>query len=112
MAEHAGLTQSDALSKGGEGLGVETEGLYAQLNSLIQDMDKDASSLQGNALQRFREARNELTARFDELMTWCSNNGIKLNEGQKQFNWVDSESSDDFGGAGKEAGGLARPVNG
>ncbi|WP_046470475.1 hypothetical protein [Allosalinactinospora lopnorensis] len=112
MADHVGLTEADALSRGGEDLGIESEGLYSQLNSLIQDMDRDADSLQGNALAKFREARNELTTRFDELMTWYSNNGIKLNEGQKQVNWTDSESGDDFGGTGRELGGLARPING
>ncbi|RNL84373.1 hypothetical protein [Halostreptopolyspora alba] len=112
MSDHVGLTQADALSKGGEELGVESEGLYSQLNSLIQDMERDADSLQGNALAKFREARNELTNRFDELMNWCSNNGIKLNEGQQQVNWADSTSGDDFGGTGRELGGLARPVNG
>ncbi|MBB4934236.1 hypothetical protein F4561_005056 [Lipingzhangella halophila] len=112
MSDHVGLTESDALSKGGEDLGVESEGLYSQLNNLIQDLERDADSLQGGALTKFREARNELTDRFEELMTWCSNNGIKLNEGQQQVNWTDNESGDDFGGTGRELGGLARPING
>ncbi|ASU82050.1 hypothetical protein CDO52_03975 [Nocardiopsis gilva YIM 90087] len=112
MSEHVGLTQSDALSKGGEGLGESSEGLWQQLGRLIEDMDKDSHSLQGNALQKFRQARGELTQRFDELMTWCSNNGIKLNEGQKQVNTTDTESGDDFGSAGNQLGGLSRPVNG
>lgn len=111
MANHVGLTEADALGKGGEELGVSSEGLYQRLNNLIQDMERDGESLQGNALHKFREARNELTQRFDELMSWCRNNGIKLNEGQREVSTVDQESGDQFASAGKEAGGLSRPIN-
>lgn len=111
MANHVGLTEADALGKGGEELGTSSEGLYQRLNNLIQDMERDGESLQGNALAKFREARNELTQRFDELMTWCSNNGIRLNEGQREFTATDADSGDTFASAGKEAGGLSRPVN-
>lgn len=112
MSNYAGLTEADALGKGGEDLGVSSEGLYQRLNSLIQDMERDGDSLQGNALAKFRDARNELTTRFDELMTWCRNNGIKLNEGQREFTSVDSDSGDEFAAAGRQAGGLSRPING
>ncbi|WP_026128970.1 MULTISPECIES: hypothetical protein [Nocardiopsis] len=111
MSQHAGLENVNSLSQGGEQLGQESDGLRTQMNQLINDMSNDADSLQGQALHDFREARNSLTERFDELMSWCNQNGIKLNEGQQQFNLTDSEASDDFSASGQDLGGLSRPVN-
>ncbi len=108
---HVGLENVNSLALGGEQLGQESEGIRTQMNQLIQDMSNDADALQGEALARFREAREQLTERFDELMSWCSQNGIKLNEGQGQFNVTDSDSSSDFSQAGSDLGGLSRPVN-
>jgi hypothetical protein len=112
MSQHAGLENVNSLSTGGEQLGLESEGLRTQMNQLIDDMSNDADSLQGQALNDFRTARNSLTERFDELMTWCSQNGIKLNEGQAQFDITDNDSSDDYSQVGSDLGGLSRPVNG
>lgn len=106
-----GLENVNSLATGGEQLGQESDGIRTQMNQLIQDMTNDADSLQGESLARFREAREQLTERFNELMTWCSQNGIKLNEGQQQFNVTDSDSSSDFSQAGSDLGGLSRPVN-
>ncbi|MCY9786321.1 hypothetical protein KIK06_20720 [Nocardiopsis sp. EMB25] len=111
MSNHAGLENVNALGTGGENLGQESDGLRTQMNQLIQDMSNDGDALQGQALNDFRAARNALTERFDELMTWCSQNGIKLNEGQQQFNITDQDSADDLSQAGNDLGGLARPIN-
>lgn len=111
MSQHAGLENVNSLSQGGEQLGQESDGLRTQMNQLIDDMTNDADSLQGQALHDFREARGNLTERFNELMTWCSQNGIKLNEGQQQFNLTDNEASDDFSQSSSDLGGLSRPVN-
>lgn len=112
MNQYVGIEQSDSLGRGGEQLGQEADGIRTQLNQLIQDMTNDADSLKGDALNRFRQARGELTQRFDELMAWCANNGVKLNEGQQQFNVTDADSSDDFGQAGAQASYLSRNPNG
>ncbi|MDS1270155.1 hypothetical protein RIF23_07595 [Lipingzhangella sp. LS1_29] len=110
--QHVGLTEGDALSRGGEGLGQESEGLYQQLQSLIDDIsERDGQALQGSALAKFQQARTELTHRFDELIRWCNNNGIDLNEGQRLVNTTDEASADDFGGAQTELGGLTRAIN-
>ncbi|NYH52443.1 MULTISPECIES: hypothetical protein [Nocardiopsis] len=111
MSQHAGLENVNALSTGGENLGMESDGLRTQMNQLIQDMSNDGDSLQGQALNDFRQAREQLTERFDELMNWCSQNGIKLNEGQQQFNITDTDSAADLSQAGNDLGGLSRPVN-
>ncbi|MGW5875035.1 hypothetical protein ACWFMI_00580 [Nocardiopsis terrae] len=111
MSQHAGLENVNSLSQGGEQLGQESDGLRTQMNQLIDDMTNDADSLQGQALHDFREARSSLVERFNELMSWCSQNGIKLNEGQQQFNLADSEASDDFSQSGSDLGALARSVN-
>ncbi|MFJ9555491.1 hypothetical protein ACIRPH_16875 [Nocardiopsis sp. NPDC101807] len=108
---HVGLENVNSLSTGGEQLGQESDGLRTQMNQLIQDMVNDADSLQGQALTDFRLAREQLTERFDELMTWCSQNGIKLNEGQQEFNVTDTDSSAEYSQAGNDLGGLSRPVN-
>ena len=81
------------------------------MSQLLDDMSEDAKVLQGSALKDFQEAKQELTSRFEELMTWCSQNGIKLNEGQSQFNTTDTESSDVLGQSASDLGGLYRSVN-
>ncbi len=110
-SQHAGLENVNSLSQGGEQLGQESDGLRTQMNQLIDDMSSDADSIQGQALHDFREARNTLMERFDELMSWCSQNGIKLNEGQQQFNLTDDEASDDYAQSTNDLGAMARPVN-
>lgn len=110
-SQHAGLENVNSLSQGGENLGQESDGLRTQMNQLINDMSGDADSLQGQALHDFREARSTLMERFNELMSWCSQNGIKLSEGQQQFNLTDNESSDDYSRSTNELGAMARPVN-
>ncbi len=111
MSQHAGLENVNSLSRGGEQLGQESDGLRTQMNQLMDDMSSDADALQGQALHDFREARNSLMERFNELMTWCSQNGIKLNEGQEQFNLTDDEASGEFAQTNSALGSLSRPVN-
>ncbi|GAA3988696.1 hypothetical protein FOF52_17250 [Thermobifida alba] len=111
MNAYVGLTQADALGTGGQQLGIEAEGLRGQLNNLIADMENDGQSLQGSALAEFRKARSELNQRFDELIAWCNNNGIKLGEAQTQVTQTDDTSGEEFSGAGSGLGGLARPIN-
>jgi len=108
---HVGLENVNSLSTGGENLGQESDGLRTQMNQLIQDMVNDADSLQGQALTDFRTAREQLTERFDELMAWCGQNGIKLSEGQREFNITDTDSGGEYSQVGNDLGGLSRPVN-
>lgn len=106
-----GLENYDTLSSGGEQLAQESESIQRQMSQLIDDMSEDAKVLQGEALKEFNEAKRSLTERFEELMSWCSQNGIKLNEGQSQFNTADTDSSDVLGQSATDLGGLNRPVN-
>lgn len=108
---HVGIENYDALSSGGEQLGQESDNLRVQMGQLIDDMSQDANVLQGQALKDFNDAKQALAERFEELMTWCSQNGIKLNEGQSQFNLTDQESSDVLGQSASDLGGLSRPIN-
>lgn len=106
-----GLENFDTLGSGGEQLAQESETIQRQMSQLIDDMSEDAKVLQGDALKEFNEAKRALTERFQELMSWCSQNGIKLNEGQSQFSTTDMDSSDVLGQSGADLGGLNRPVN-
>ncbi|MFD6099185.1 hypothetical protein ACFVWN_27580 [Nocardiopsis flavescens] len=108
---HVGIENHDALSTGGEQLGQESDNLRGQMSQLIDDMSQDANVLQGQALADFNDAKQALSERFEELMTWCGQNGIKLNEGQGQFNLTDQESSDVLGQSVSDLGGLSRPIN-
>ncbi|MDT0328046.1 hypothetical protein [Nocardiopsis lambiniae] len=81
------------------------------MSQLIDDMSQDANVLQGQALADFNTAKQSLSDRFEELMTWCGQNGIKLNEGQTQFNLTDQESSDVLGQSASDLGGISRPIN-
>src|SRR3569832_1100707 len=106
-----GLENQDSLGAGAEQLAQESDTLRGQMSQLIDDMSEDARVLQGSALKEFNDAKQALVDRFEELMSWCSQNGIKLNEGQTQFNTTDSESSDVLGQSASDLGGLSRPVN-
>ncbi len=108
---HVGIENHDALASGGEQLGQESDNLRSQMGQLIDDMSQDANVLQGQALKDFNDAKQALSERFEELMTWCGQNGIKLNEGQGQFNLTDQESSDVLGQSVGDLGGLSRPIN-
>ncbi len=108
---HVGLENVNSLSMGGEQLGQESDNIRSQVNQLLQDLSNTGDSLQGQALADFNKAQEELALRFEELMTWCSQNGIKLNEGQQEFSRTDSESSDQFSQANNDLGAMSRPVN-
>ncbi|WP_026118690.1 hypothetical protein [Nocardiopsis salina] len=107
-----GLENLDSLSSGAEQLSLESDSIREQMSQLIDDMSEDAKVLQGSALKEFNDAKSSLTERFEELMSWCSQNGIKLNEGQGQFNAADQDSSDVLGQSAGDLGGLSRPPNG
>ncbi|WP_159944735.1 MULTISPECIES: hypothetical protein [unclassified Nocardiopsis] len=108
---YVGLENVNSLATGGEQLGQESDNIRTQVNQLLQDLSSSGNSLQGEALARFQEAQEELSNRFEELMTWCGQNGIKLNEGQQEFTRTDANSSDQFSAAGNDLGAMSRPVN-
>lgn len=112
MTTHVGLTQINALGQGGQNLGAESQGLRTQLMNLVADMEKDADAIQGNSLAALQQAKNELFSRFGELTAWCSQNGIKLGEGQGQINTTDMTGEQEFTAAGGGLASLSRPING
>lgn len=111
MGNFVGLTEYNALGKGGQNLGQEAGNLRGQLQNLVSELASSRDAMQGNQAGAFDRAKNELFARFDELTAWCNQHGIKLGDSQVVVNQTDASNEDAFGGAGSQIGGLSRPVN-
>jgi hypothetical protein len=111
MTNYVGLTDYNALGRGGDGLGQEAGSLRGQLQGLITELEQSREAMQGNQAVAFDRTKTELFTRFDELVAWCNQHGVKLVDSQVVVAQTDSGNEDGFTGAGNQIGGLLRSVN-
>ena len=111
MASHIGLTEQTSLGDGGQRLSEEADIMRHQMDLLIADMEGIPRALVGGAGFSFSGAAEQLQERFEELMRWCSSNGLKLGENQEAVNTAETSSVELLDQAGHNLGGLTRSVN-
>ncbi|WP_199042891.1 hypothetical protein [Glycomyces salinus] len=66
-ASHFGLTTANALATSANEHEISVEELFGQLRGLIQEMEADAEAMGGEALSKFRLAKNEFVTAYNEL---------------------------------------------
>jgi uncharacterized protein YukE len=111
MSNYVGLSDYNALGRGGGNLGQEAGNLRGQLQNLVSELAQSRDAMEGNQVRAFDRAKNELFNRFDELTAWCNRHGVKLGDSQVVVNQTDQSNEGGFTGAGNDIGGLTRPIN-
>ncbi|MFB4319828.1 hypothetical protein [Actinomadura sp. 21ATH] len=94
--EFVGLTQGDALGRGGERLGGESQNLLAQAQSLRADMERAGDAIQGAGLSSLNGALRALMDHCEGLIRWCDDNGIKLTDAHTAVGSTVQRTVDDF----------------
>ncbi|MDQ3505892.1 MAG: hypothetical protein M3446_09380 [Actinomycetota bacterium] len=105
--DFVGLAQGDALGRGGTELDSGATQLFNNLANLIGELEADAQAMRGKSLQAFARVKEELFARFQELVVFCRANGMNLNQAQTQVDATDLAGSDQFSSVASEVDGIA-----
>lgn len=94
--DFVGLTEGNALGKGGTELDSSAAELFQNLRGLVSELEADHQAMRGGSLQAFARVKQELFARFQELVAHCRANGVNLNAAQTQVDATDQFGSDQF----------------
>lgn len=107
-----GVSEESTLQEGAKKLAEESDSIRHQVDCLMADMEGIPRALVGTSGCTFSGAATEVQNRLSELMSWCSERGIKL--GDNHMDMMESEglAEEIFGGSRQELGGLSRGVNG
>lgn len=98
--DFVGLAQANALGKGGTELDSSAAQLFGNLQGLVSELEADSQAMQGGSLQAFAHVKQELFARFQELVAFCRANGMNLQSAQTQVDATDQSGSDQFAAVG------------
>lgn len=112
LDNNLGVTEENSIGKGASQLSEESDGIRHQIDCLMADMEGIPRALIGSSGATFSGAATEVQNRFSELMSWCSERGIKLGENQSALMESEGLAEEIFGGSQQELGGLSRGVNG
>jgi hypothetical protein len=96
MSDYIGLTQGDALGRGGENLGTESRNLLTQAQQLRTDMERAGDAIQGAGLNSLNGALRALMDHCESLIRWCNDNGIKLTDAHTDTGSTVQRTVDDF----------------
>lgn len=111
MNSHVGIEDVNSIGEGGGQLAESSSMIQLELNRMMDEMEAIHRAVKGETETSFANAKNELGERFSELMLWCSQNGMKLGEGQSALTGAVSETSESVQGVAQDIGGLARNPN-
>lgn len=96
MADKLGTEGTNTLTEAAQEASQSSEGLNAQVRSLLSELEDDAASISGNALSSFKQAQNELVAAFNGLTSWLSAEGANLSLGQEKLTAADADSEEGY----------------
>lgn len=105
--DFVGLAQGNALGKGGTELDSSAEQLFVSLQGLVSELESDGQALQGGSLQAFSRVKQELFARFQELVGFCRANSMNLSTAQTQVDATDSAGSERFSAVASAVDGIS-----
>lgn len=108
--EYIGLAQGDALGRGGERLGGESQNLLAQARSLRADMERAGDAVQGAGLSSLNGALRALMDHCEGLIRWCDDNGVKLTEAHGAVGATVRQTADDFDAAAAGLNSIPRQI--
>lgn len=104
--DFVGLTQGNALGKGGTELDSSAAQLFQNLKGLVAELEGDQQAMRGISLRAFARVKEELFARFQELVAFCRTNGMNLSAAQTQVDATDQAGSDQFSAVGSEVDAI------
>jgi len=104
--DFVGLAQANALGRGGTELDSSAEQLFGNLQGLVSELESDGQAMRGRSLQAFAHVKQELFARFQELVAFCRTNGVNLNAAQTQIDATDLAGSEQFSSVGGALDGI------
>jgi uncharacterized protein YukE len=104
--DFVGLAEANALGRGGAELDSSAGQLFGNLQGLVSELEADSQAMQGSSLQAFARVKQELFARFQELVAFCRTNGMNLNAAQTQVDATDLAGSDQFAAVGSLVDGI------
>lgn len=104
--DFVGLAEANALGKGGTELDSSAAQLFSNLQGLVGELESDGQAMRGGSLQAFGHVKQELFARFQELVAFCRANGMNLNAAQTQVNATDQAGSDEFSAVASEVDAI------
>ncbi|CAN5327415.1 hypothetical protein BH24ACT9_BH24ACT9_12340 [soil metagenome] len=104
--DFVGLTEANALGKGGTELDSSAAQLFGNLQGLVGELEADSQAMRGGSLQAFAHVKQELFARFQELVAFCRANGMNLNAAQTQIDATDLAGSEQFSAVGAAVDGI------
>jgi len=104
--DFVGLAQANALGRGGTELDSSSDQLFGNLQGLVSELEADHRAMKGGSLQAFAQVKQELFARFQELVAFCRANGMNLTAAQAQVTATDQAGSDQFSAVGAAVDGI------
>jgi len=104
--DFVGLAQGNALGKGGTELDSSSTQLFSELRGLVGELEADNQAMKGASLQAFTRVKQELFARFQELVSFCRANGMNLSDAQVQVDSTDQAGSEQFASVGSTIDGI------
>ncbi len=104
--DFVGLAEANALGRGGIELDSSAAQLFGSLQGLVSELESDCQAMQGSSLQAFARVKQELFARFQELVSFCRANGMNLTAAQTQVDATDLAGSDQFSAVGSVVDGI------
>jgi len=90
------LEYSGVLGDASQGTLDQADVMGNDLFNLIADMENIPAALRGSAGDQFSAAGTALANCFDDLLRWCSENGMNLGEGSSMVSTADTEGSEIF----------------
>lgn len=111
-SDHLRLEIDTALADSGKEVLDESDVMRGQIQALIGHIEGIPEAIQGGAEHKFSEAGKRLSACFNDLLDWCQDNGVNLNEANNILQQTTGDSIDAYGNAGSQIDGLSRGVNG
>lgn len=102
-----GLSQANALGKGGTELDSSATQLFHNLQGLVSELESDHQAMQGGSLQAFARVKSELFDRFHELVAFCRANGLHLTDAQTRVDATDQAGADQYSALGSVMGAIS-----